>query len=168
MRATQLVTVVTNVAWQTTPTNGFVPQTSTVETGPVLDVVPYVLADGYTINLAVTPSLTEFLGYDAPPGKLFYDPGSNLPVVLPRFSVRRVVTNLNLWDGQTAIIGGLTEKKYTLGQGNTEASKAGDKELLVLITATIVDPAGNRVHTDEEMPFIQKGAPPQPPPTPAK
>ena len=35
-----------------------------VEVGPVLDVVPYVLSDGVTINLTLIPSLTEFGGYD--------------------------------------------------------------------------------------------------------
>src|ERR1019366_5017031 len=70
MRATRAITVVTNLVFQDTFTNeidatvsaSIVPQTSKVETGPVLDVVPYVLADGYTINLALIPSLTEFLG----------------------------------------------------------------------------------------------------------
>jgi hypothetical protein len=41
-----------------------------------------------------------------------------------------------------------------------------DKELLVFITAWIVDPAGNRVHSDAEMRQIQEKtknyAPPQP------
>jgi len=41
--------------------------TQQVETGPILDVVPYVLADGYTINLALIPSLTDFNGYDTLP-----------------------------------------------------------------------------------------------------
>ena len=38
-----------------------------METGPVLDVVPYVLSDGYTINLTLIPSLTDFAGYATPP-----------------------------------------------------------------------------------------------------
>jgi hypothetical protein len=32
----------------------------------------------------------------------------------------------------------------------------------VFITATIVDPAGNRIHSDDEMPSAQMGIPPQP------
>jgi hypothetical protein len=36
-----------------------------------------------------------------------------------------------------------------------------DKELLVFITVTLVDPAGNRLHSDGEMPFADKSVPPQ-------
>jgi hypothetical protein len=31
------------------------------------------------------------------------------------------------------------------------------------VTATIVDPAGNRVHSDDELPFAQTAVPTQPP-----
>ncbi len=47
-------------------TSAISPITQSIETGPILDVVPYVLADGYTINLALIPSDTEFGGYDNP------------------------------------------------------------------------------------------------------
>jgi type II secretory pathway component GspD/PulD (secretin) len=149
-------------------TNGpgsVVPQMEQVETGPILDVVPYVLSDGYTINLTVIPSLTEFLGYDKPPDEHFskYDTRVQLPAVLPKFSVRQVTAALNLWDGQTVVVGGLSEKNYVNGKLSVEKSNANEKELLVLITATIVDPAGNRIHSDGEMPFAKAGIPPQPP-----
>ncbi|MES1181076.1 MAG: hypothetical protein ABUL66_04365, partial [Verrucomicrobiota bacterium] len=36
------------------------------------------------------------------------------------------------------------------------------KNLMIFVTATIVDPAGNRVHSNDELPFIQTGIPPQP------
>ena len=29
------------------------------------------------------------------------------------------------------------------------------KNLMIFVTATIVDPAGNRVHSDDELPFAQ-------------
>jgi beta-lactamase regulating signal transducer with metallopeptidase domain/type II secretory pathway component GspD/PulD (secretin) len=170
MRATQIITLVTNFALQANGTNGsdsIVPQMSTVEIGPILDIVPYVLSDGYTINLTAIPSLTEFLGYDKPPDEHFssFDTRVRLPVVLPKFSVRQVTANLNLWDDQTVVIGGLPGKNYVGGKEVAEKSKAGDKELLVFITATIVDPAGNRVHAEDELPFVQKGVPAQPPQT---
>ena len=34
---------------------------------------------------------------------------------------------------------------------------------MIFVTATIVDPAGNRVHSDDELPFAQSAIPPQPP-----
>ena len=84
-----------------------------LETGPILDAVPYVSFDGYTINLTLIPSLTEFNGYDTPPSAASFT-GSvgglnvvQLPTVLPDFTVRQVVTTVNVWDGQTVVLGGL-------------------------------------------------------------
>jgi general secretion pathway protein D len=37
------------------------------------------------------------------------------------------------------------------------------KNLMIFVTATIVDPAGNRLHSDDELPFAQNAIPPQPP-----
>jgi type II secretory pathway component GspD/PulD (secretin) len=37
------------------------------------------------------------------------------------------------------------------------------KNLMIFVTATIVDPAGNRVHSDDELPFAQSAIPNQPP-----
>ena len=179
MRATQVVTVITNFAFQESMTNGtteIFPQMEKVETGPILDVVPHVLADGYTINLAVTPSLTEFWGYATPPDVPNMTGTNNrvqLPVILPQFSVRTVTANLNLWDGQTVILGGLpeinhfTHKTPVLGRvpfmGRLfQTENATTNEILVLITATIVDSAGNRIHSAGEIPFTQNAVPAQP------
>src|SRR4029077_18963567 len=70
------------------------PITQQVETGPTLDVVPYVLADGYTINLALIPSDLEFGGYDqlALPQVTGNLNVVQLPTVLPKFTVRQLVT----------------------------------------------------------------------------
>ncbi|HXA44615.1 MAG TPA: M56 family metallopeptidase, partial [Candidatus Angelobacter sp.] len=156
LRATQIITVITNFAYQPTGTNGsgsVTPQVEQVETGPILDVVPYVLADGYTINLTIIPSLTEFLGYDTPPDEQLSrkDTRVELPVILPRFSVRSVTTSVNLQDDQTVIVGGMPENDYINGIPHSSSVKSAkdDRELLVMITATIVDEAGNRVHQDK-------------------
>lgn len=155
--------------------------TTPVETGPVLDVVPYVLSDGYTINLALIPSLTDFNGYDTPPQISAVTGNLNvvqLPVLLPDFTVRQVVTTVNVWDNQTVVIGGLissqvqsTKDKVPIigdvpmfGRLFQSASKQTTKKnLMIFVTATIVDPAGNRSHSDEELPFAQGVIPPQPP-----
>jgi len=34
--------------------------------------------------------------------------------------------------------------------------------LMIFVTATLVDPAGNRVHSDDELPFAQAAIPTQP------
>ncbi|HEV2437942.1 MAG TPA: hypothetical protein VG077_18255 [Verrucomicrobiae bacterium] len=157
------------------------PNTQLLETGPVLDVVPYVLSDGYTINLTLIPSLTEFAGYDTPPNIANATGGLNvvqLPVILPKFTIRQVITTVNVWDGQTVVLGGLinsttqTEKDKVpvigdlpiLGRLFQSQSKASVKRnLMIFVTSTIVDPAGNRVHSDDELPFAQSSIPPQPP-----
>ena len=156
------------------------PNQQQIEVGPVLDVIPVVLSDGYTVNLTLIPSLTEFSGYDPSPTI----PGINVanvvmvPTILPHFTVRQVVTTVNIWDNQTVVLGGLIsssvqstkDKIPVLGdlpllgrlfQSQTKTSVK--KNLMIFVTATIVDPAGNRVHSDDELPFLQNTIPPQPP-----
>jgi general secretion pathway protein D len=157
------------------------PTTQAIETGPLLDVVPYVLSDGYTINLTLIPSVTQFAGYQTPPDIANVTGGLNvvqLPVILPTFNIRQVLTTVNIWDGQTVILGGLvtsetqTEKDKVPVVGDlpiigrlfqSQMKAAVKKNLMIFVTATIVDPAGNRVHSDDELPFAQNSIPPQPP-----
>ena len=40
------------------------------------------------------------------------------------------------------------------------------KNLVIFVTPTIIDPSGNRAHTDEELPFAQSAIPVQKPTTP--
>jgi len=152
-----------------------------VETGPILDVVPYILSDGYTINLTLIPSLTDFNGYDTPPVIPNVTSGLNvvqLPIVLPDFTIRQVVTTVNVWDAQTVVIGGLIssqvqstkDKVPVLGDiplmgrlFQSQAKNTQRKNLMIFVTATIVDPAGNRVHSDDDLPFAQSAIPAQPP-----
>jgi general secretion pathway protein D len=154
-----------------------------IEQGPILDVVPNVLSDGYTINLTLIPSLTEFAGYDNPnevgaTGAL--PPGTVLiPTVLPRFIVRQVVTTVNVWDGQTVVLGGLISERVAnikdkvpvLGDlpmfgrlFRSEAKVTSKKNLVIFVTPRIIDPAGNPAHSDDEMPFARNSFPPQPSP----
>ena len=161
------------------------PTVQQVETGPILDVVPDVLSDGYTINLTLIPSLIEFSGYQSPPSLgAFSSSGLNvvlLPTALPAFSVREVTTTVNVWDGQTVVLGGLVysqimEEKDTvpiigdvpiLGRLFQSDQKTEQKRnLMIFVTATMIDPAGNRVHSDDELPFAQTGVPTQPTPAP--
>jgi general secretion pathway protein D len=162
-------------------TSAITPTTQAIETGPLLDVVPYVLSDGYTINLTLIPSVTEFAGYQTPPNVANVTGGLNvvqLPVILPSFNIRQVLTTVNIWDGQTVILGGLvtsstqTEKDKVPVVGDlpivgrlfqSQMKVAVKKNLMIFVTATIVDPAGNRLHSDDELPFAQNAIPPQPP-----
>src|ERR1700743_2055711 len=153
--------------------SAIIPVTQPVETGPILDVVPYVLSDGCTINMSLIPSLTDFNGYDTAP----IIPGVTgnlnvvqLPVILPDFTIRQVVTSVNVWDNQTVVIGGLISSQVQstkdkvpvigdvplIGKLFQSSSKSTSKKnLMIFVTATIVDPAGNRVHSDDDLPFAQ-------------
>jgi beta-lactamase regulating signal transducer with metallopeptidase domain len=182
MRATEIITVITNFVFQEISTNGAItPQTEKVEVGPVLDTVASVLPDGYTIDLRAIPSLTEFLGYDkttnttptiTSTGKIV-----EVPTIRPSFCVRQAETHLQLWDGQTVVLGGListqiqtikdTEpvsdsRSAATPQFRTQTTRTLKKQqLLFLITVTLVDAAGNRIHSDDEMLIARPGIPPQ-------
>src|SRR5688500_309092 len=78
--------------------------------GQVLDVIPYVSADGYTIQMNIVPTFSEFLGYDTEAARQFRTVVPNVPVQdtpLPRFRIRQVATSAVVWDGQTVVLGGL-------------------------------------------------------------
>jgi general secretion pathway protein D len=170
------------VVQQAVQTSAITPYTQAVETGPVLDVVPYVLSDGYTINLTLIPSDTEFTGYGPTPTIPNVTGNLNVvevPSVNPMFTVKTVATTVNVWDNQTVVLGGLitstvqnSKQQVPLlgdlplfGRFFQSQSKSTQKEnLMIFVTALIVDPAGNRVHSDDELPFAQSGSiPPQAP-----
>ncbi|MBE0543462.1 MAG: type II and III secretion system protein, partial [Verrucomicrobia bacterium] len=150
-----------------------VPQTQILPFGPVLDVVPYISADGYTVQMTIIPTITEFVGYDDP-GQFVPQAitGAGVPLTsvlpLPRFRLRQVTTSAVVWDGQTIVLGGLLsedvrrlkDKVPVLGDipflgrfFRSEASSTAKKNLMIFVTPTIIDPAGNRLHSEDELPF---------------
>jgi general secretion pathway protein D len=168
-------------------TSGY--QTSPLPFGPVLDVIPYVSADGFTVQMVIIPTVTQFIGYDDP-GQFIPQAqsvssgagGVGTPIVaqlpLPHFRVRQVTTTSIVWDGQTIVLGGLLTESVskfrdkvpvlgdlplvgTLFQSSANISQK--KNLMIFVTPTIIDPAGNRVHTEDQMPFAQNAFPQQRP-----
>lgn len=124
--------------------------TSPVTTGPMLDVLPKVASDGLSLQLTWQVSLTEFVGYDKP-GK-----GMEKDEPLPRFRVRQVANTSMLRDGQTLLLGcGMTERTVRERVPEGKLFRVGahteKKHVIVLLTARIVDPAGNPVNRDEEL-----------------
>jgi general secretion pathway protein D len=139
------------------------------------------MPDGYTIDLKIIPSLTEFLGYDKPTNTIptVTSTGAivDVPTIRASFCVRQTEAHLKLWDGQTVVLGGLISSQVTTTKdpvpvpGNrpagdplfrTQSTRTVKKQqLLVLITVTLVDLAGHRIHTDDEMLFARKNIPPQ-------
>jgi general secretion pathway protein D len=162
--------------------------TEQLEFGPVLDVIPYVSADGYTIQMTIIPTVKEFIGYDREAAAVFVPQaqsvgtaaGNPLSAVqpFPEFRLRQVVTSAIVWDGQTVVLGGLISEDVTrikdkvpvLGDlpfvgrlFRSESSRSLKRNLLIFVTPTIIDPAGNRVHSEEELPFAQGTIPTQAP-----
>jgi len=151
--------------------------TTAIPFGPSLDVIPYVSADGYSVQMTIIPSLIEFLGYD--------DPGQFIPTFnsvagnsigqtrtaqlpLPRLRVRQVVTSATVWDGQTVVLGGLISENVKRvrdkipGLGDipllgrlfqSSGTSSEKKNLMIFVTPTIIDPAGKRVHDPNNMPY---------------
>ena len=152
--------------------------------GQILDVVPWVSADGYTVQMNIVPTFTEFLGYDTEAARQFRTVVPGVPVQdtpLPRFRTRQVATTAIVWDGQTIVLGGLIaenvrktrEKVPVLGDipflGRLFRSEAADstkKNLVIFVTPTIIDPAGNRVHSPDNLPYDPNRIPEQKPVNP--
>lgn len=152
--------------------------------GQVLDVIPYVSADGYTIQMHVIPTFSEFLGYDRDAAREFRTVVPNVPVQdtpLPRFRIRQVTTSAIVWDQQTVVLGGLIaenvrksrEKVPVLGDipllgrlFRSESSDTTKKNLVIFVTPTIIDPAGNRIHQTDNLPYDPNRIPPQSPTKP--
>ena len=79
----------------------------------------------------------------------------------PLFSTRDVVTSVEIWDGQTVVLGGLIsenlqkidDKVPFLGDiplvgrlFRTKTTVRNKRNLLIFVTARLIDPAGNPVH----------------------
>ncbi|MEK7684405.1 MAG: M56 family metallopeptidase [Verrucomicrobiota bacterium] len=129
-------------------------ETKQVPLGPSVDIIPFVSADGSSIRMTIMPTFVEFLGYD--------DPGKGKPIVpLPRFRLRQTVASVTVADRQTVVLGGVPDLAATelkdkvpvradvplLGRFfRSESTNAVRKNLILFVTPTIVDPAGNPVH----------------------
>jgi general secretion pathway protein D len=133
----------------------------TREVGVILNVTPTVGPDGYTIDLVLAPEVSElesWINY----GSSFGDFTFNIPQ--PIFATRKVTTTIVIWDGQTVVMGGLIREALTkvkdkipfLGDlpligrlFRTEGEFSQKKNLVIFVTARLVDPAGKPIHKAE-------------------
>ena len=137
----------------------------TRETGVILNVTPTVGPDGYTIDLTMVPEVAELVdwiqyGSSSSAGGTTYT--FNLPQ--PVFASRNVTTSIVIWDGQTVVMGGLIredlvkvkDKVPLLGDipllgrlFRSEGQYSQKKNLLIFVTARLVDPSGKPIHRSE-------------------
>jgi len=140
------------------------------EVGVVLTVTPTIEEKYNSINLELKPEVTEFDGFieyggnsamigtsseGTPP--LIIQPSG---ILMPIFSVRKVKTSVNIFDGATVIIGGLTrEEVKTVNDkipvlGNiplvgrlfqSSAESYQKRNLLIFVSASIVSSGGSPV-----------------------
>jgi general secretion pathway protein D len=165
----------------------------TRQLGVNLVVEPVVGPDGYTIDLKLSPEVVDFDGfvnYGSPiiapqrnlvggAAGLALDPLSILsanqfftPTLLtenvinqPIFSVRKVTTDVSIWDGQTVALGGLiredvqkvNDKVPVLGDipyaGTLFRSEVDQKikqNLIVFVTARLMDAAGQPLRPEDD------------------
>jgi RNA polymerase sigma factor (sigma-70 family) len=127
--------------------------------GPTFDIIPFVSADGYAIRLKVisaplspnVPSSGSIAGADG----AALSATEIFPIPLPRFSGPMLVSEVSIWDGQTVVL------QWPNDGPSTNGSEAPPRERFVFLTARIIDPAGNRVHTADNVPYDPNSVPPQ-------
>lgn len=119
--------------------------TSAIPVGPSIDVIPHVSSDGRQIQMALIPGLTAFLGYDTP-GPYMPSTGGGIivPKPLPRFHISQTLVSALVPDGQTLVLGGFEGEAPPADQ----AAFVRPKQVVVFVTPTLVDSAGNRVNSD--------------------
>lgn len=175
-----------------TPTT---PQTfETRNTGVTLEVEPVVGPDGTTIDLNLVPQVVEFEGFINYGSAIFgVNPnaisGATVPTIKltdnvinqPIFSTRKVRTNVSIWDGQTVVLGGLMREDVQKTEDRTPI--VGDipivgrlfrtnvdqhikRNLVIFVTARLVNPAGQAINQPEEEEEREMAPPPVLPETP--
>ncbi|HIL24135.1 MAG TPA: hypothetical protein EYG19_01870 [Verrucomicrobia bacterium] len=145
--------------------------------GPSLTVLPYVNADGYTIEMSIAPSITEFLGYEESTFEASVFAGNNVvttTVPLPRIRTRDINVQCVVWDQTVLALGGLiaetvqtTKDKVPflgdlpflgrLWRGEGRSSKK--KNMVIYVKPTIIDPAGNPKNRPGQLPFARTTSP---------
>jgi len=163
--------------------------------GVTLEVEPQVGADNYTIELNLSPEVVEFEGfinYGSPIVGPTYNPVTFTigtyeitPNVInqPIFSTRKVTTSVSIWDGQTVALGGLIREDVQKAQDKvpilgdiplagrlfrSDVSQKIKRNLIIFVTARLMDAEGRPVRQDEEQEEIVEplGLPENlPPPT---
>ena len=139
---------------------------ATREVGVILNVMPEVSPDGNMINLTMKPQVvTEPTWYQYGSTVKRAD-GSTMQMNMPQpfFHVRMVETQISIYDGATVAMGGLITEE--LDKTNDKIPILGDipligalfrskteqsvkKNLIIFVTAKLVDPAGQPIHNTE-------------------
>jgi general secretion pathway protein D len=141
-----------------------------------------------TIDLNLVPQVVEFEGFINYGSPIFgVNPnaisGTTVPTILltsnvinqPIFSTRKVTTSVSVWDGQTVVMGGLMREDVQKTEDRTPI--VGDipivgrlfrtnvdqhikRNLVIFVTARLVNPAGQPTNVTEEEEEHEMAPPP--------
>jgi beta-lactamase regulating signal transducer with metallopeptidase domain len=128
---------------------GYNYQTTNMNFGYVLDVLPEILSDQRAVSLKLTPEVTEFLGYADPKEISKYDKNlQHAQFPLPKYRRWSITTTAIVPDGQTLVLANLGDEILvgTAPSYKAKPLKNPAKQLLVFITPTLIDQAGNRLY----------------------
>jgi general secretion pathway protein D len=148
----------------------------TREVGVILNVTPTVSPDNYTINLTMLPEIAELVGWLQYGSTIGLPDGSVFEVNMPQplFASRNVTTSLIVWDGHTVVMGGLIREDLVtiedkipllgdipiLGRLFTnKATKSEKRNLLIFVTARLVNPAGEPINSPRRQGQMTIGSP---------
>jgi beta-lactamase regulating signal transducer with metallopeptidase domain len=110
----------------------------TVQNAMTVNLLPVVLANGYSIDLMLDLQIARDFATAANP-------------TAAGDQQLEITTKAIVWTAQTLVLGGLiTSPSNQPGDASAERTR---KNLVVFITPTIVDPAGNPVHTPDMLPY---------------
>jgi MSHA type pilus biogenesis protein MshL len=103
------VTTTTTAGVGTNASNSisFVPETSSVLSGMIIGIVPYISEQG-DITLNITPITSDLVDLK---DKTFGSGGNQITITIPTVALREMTTTVKMRDGQTVVIGGLISKK---------------------------------------------------------
>lgn len=128
--------------------------------GVILEATPKVdPKNDYLIDLLLRPQVYDFIGYDESLNYQMIIGGETVDgrQSMPIISARTVETNVMVWDGETVVLGGMINEVMTetddkvpvlgdiplLGRFfQTHSKKSEKRNLLIFVTARMVDPAG--------------------------
>lgn len=132
--------------------------------GVILNVTPVVGPDGYTIDLTMLPEVVELAGW-VDYGTTIEDIDGamrQIPIIQPIFHARSIATSITIWDGHTVVMGGLITEGQTTKEDKvpilgdiplvgslfrSRTSESVKRNLLIFVTARLVDPAGVKIPT---------------------
>ena len=163
------------------------PGTTLLFPGPKLDVIPEVSSDNSSVKLTMMQATTDFIGYDnpgqfVPQASVPASQAITSVLPLPHFRSDRETNFATVYDGQTVALGGMIIPGKTREQVEAEldaferanpptagrqlvrdeatiSARMAKKNLMIFVTATIVNPDGMPFHTQAERDALLRTGP---------